>query len=232
MPAIIPPLIPRQSYEAVRDRIGVVLLEEIVSQAIYAGQVHGDTPVENIEVPTVWIERSSPIDKAELPSINVLMGRGELDSKDALVVTGLNTYYVDIYTKGSTTAEGRGDYKAAITLHRYAGLCRSILDHPAYRTLGFAPPSLSRVWVESVQFSEPVNNGDALSVHQARLTVMVKMPDGMNLPAAPLLALSSTSVKVDLSQEGYVYVREKAQALITENGEVVLTEDSQTIIAE
>ena len=65
--------IPPQAFEIIRNRIGLILAEEIDNQSILTYDPDLDL--------TVWVERTVPFDKTELPSVNVSLARGSYDSK-------------------------------------------------------------------------------------------------------------------------------------------------------
>ena len=67
-------LIGQQKFELIRDRIAEILSTEIANQATIEGH---DLWTENI---FVWLERTAPFDKSELPCINVSMSSGEFDN--------------------------------------------------------------------------------------------------------------------------------------------------------
>ena len=56
-------IIPVQNFELIRDRIALILATEVNNQFVLSGN-------EDINC-DVWLERSTPFDKIENPTINV-----------------------------------------------------------------------------------------------------------------------------------------------------------------
>jgi len=200
-------IIPQQNFELIRDRIGEILADEISNQ--YALTSSTDT------VPVIWISRCVPFDKEELPAINISLARIDYSSKDARSVEGLDNFNVDVYASSPNKAGGNGDKLASIKVQKIVGLCRSILENPIYRTLGYAPPFNGQVYVNSVVCPDPENVPDLLNTIVARLEFIVRCQEGISLIEAPLLVASSASVKIAESEKGYFYQYDSSLRIFT-----------------
>jgi len=203
-------LIPPQRFEIIRDRIGEIIAEELTHQYALGG----------LTFPNVYVERCVTFGGTELPAINITLAKGDYDGKTQRQTNGTYTYNIDIYTASSFTDDARGDYLAAQSLQRYLGMIRAILENPLYRCLDYAPPFNCSTDVISFDIQGPDNlqpNTDTLGTACARLLFIVKVSETVELITAPMLAQSITSVKLALTEKGYMYlVRTLAEQKIFE----------------
>jgi hypothetical protein len=95
---------------------------------------------------------------------------------------------------------------AILNLHRIMGMVRAILENPQYRTLDFAPPSISSVRIAAIELGDPTMEQDSQSVSRGRLVCEVIVPEGVQLMNAPALGLGTTIVKLAETDKGYVYI--------------------------
>lgn len=193
---MIEALIPIQNFEAVRDRMGLVLQTELENQQ-YLGA--------DIVVPTIYIERGVPFNDTELPAINIQYSGGTFGNKDITQVQGTYNYNIDIVTNNSTDGTDRGDFLAMQAVQRLAGLIRAILDNPLYITLGFARPSLGHVEVGTMQIADR-GDTDAKNSAMARVVYTAQVAEGNKLITAPQFEAAFTALKIDTSDEGYMYI--------------------------
>ena len=202
MPALITQVIPQQNFELVLDGIGVILELELPNQ-----QVLDNT----FDSPTIWKERAIPLDKTEIPAVNITLSSGDYSGKDATLVAGKYHYNIDCYTQSAGTDDDPGDKLAALKLHRIIGKIRAILENPAYNTLGFARPSINRVYVagfrimEKKAMTDAHYPSDALSNVMARISFVVDVPEYVQLGTGKLLTGSDTTVKLYETEKGYYY---------------------------
>lgn len=190
-------IIPEHKFEAVRDRIAQVLALELTGQA----QMY--SPVG--EIPDVYVARYTPIDESEGTVINVSLQQGDFDNKDARNADGTYLYNIDVYTTADTTEDSRGDKLATVSAHRWIGMCRAILENPQYRTLGFTPPSISRVWVSAIRTPENQNIQEGTNAQQIRLEFYVRVPESVELITPTELANHFTTIKLSSTNKGYKY---------------------------
>jgi hypothetical protein len=195
--AILNQIIPAQNFEVIRDRIPVILVDELSNQATLTGN-----PDLNADV---WSERIIPFDAANMPAVNILLSRGTSNFFTAVEGVYIYTYFVDVYTKAKSTDGERGGHLASIKLHRLLGVIRAILENPSYRTLGFPMPSLEHTAVTDIAIADPKNSQDANSVMMGRLTFTVQVRETTQLITPVDIAQSNTGVTIDETDEGYLY---------------------------
>lgn len=189
-------LIPPQNFELVRDRLAFVLQAELENQQ-YLGA--------DIIVPTIYIERGVPFNDTELPAINIQYSGGAYGNKDVTQVQGTYTYYIDVMAQNSTVGIERGDALAMIAVQRIAGLIRAILDNPLYITLGFSRPSLGHVECSSMQIADR-GDTDAKNSAMARVLYTAQVAEGNQLITAPEFAAAYSTIKIDVSDAGFMYI--------------------------
>tara|TARA_R110002167_G_scaffold110087_4_gene280339 strand:+ start:4553 stop:5161 length:609 start_codon:yes stop_codon:yes gene_type:complete len=190
--------IPEQNFEIVRDRLALILADEIAAQAAIA-------PLTPELDATVHLERFVPFSQVDMPCVNVVFASGSYDNQNAKTVDGLYKYNIDVYAKAKSTSTDGGDKLASIKLHSILGICRAILESPQYRTLGLAAPSLQRVTVVDINVEEPKNTQDGSSVIMGRLTFDVSVCEGVQLQIANNIAGWETSVEMDETDTGYKF---------------------------
>ncbi|MBC7486103.1 MAG: hypothetical protein H7282_05075 [Cytophagaceae bacterium] len=195
MSKIINP-IPPQGFEIVRDRIADILIDELASQAVLCAD-----PELNINV---FLERFNTLDKSEFPAANIALATGAYDNENMKTVDGTYTYYVDFYSSSKTTTE-RSDTLANKKLQKYLGKARAIFKNPVYKTLGFAPPFISKVTVATLDINPPTPTNDADSSVEGRLSITVRLVETTELIEAVLIAGYETKIKIGETNKGYYY---------------------------
>lgn len=196
MPKINVEITPR-SFEIIRDRIVDILVEEIANQV--------DNGFNTAANAKVHLERFIPFDKTELPAINVCFASGNSDSRDAASSSFVYVYNIDAHSNAVDDDEALGDTKASVLCQKILGICQAILEDPQYRTLGFAPPSISGLYVSSINMIDPsqLQVKDALSSTWGRIQLTVKGSDSNNLLNAVLLAGYQTRIKIGDTLKGF-----------------------------
>jgi hypothetical protein len=190
-------LIPTQAFEVIRDRIGEILADEILNQF--------NVITQNKELNAkVWVERFMKFDHAELPAVNVMLAKGLYSSQTAVQADGTYSYNIDVYQRSESDSEKDGDSRAITLLHRLLGVCRGILEHPEYMTLGFARPFIMSRHFKDIAIADP-NPENLESIVMGRLTFEVKAPETYNIKGYPLIAGYETSVKLELTDKGFLY---------------------------
>lgn len=199
--SVINNVIPPQSFEIVRDRIGRILADELLHQFQLSG--NPDLNVKN------WIERWLQYDVKELPSVNVMLADGSYGGQTVIQSDGTYRYYIDCHVKAKSSENDPGDQKAMIKLHRLLGVCRSILSDARYKTLGFSTPPgfiMSRQ-VESIQISNPNHKEhDATSSVMGRLVFAVKVPETTEYVGPTTAREFVTSVMLSNTDKGYLWI--------------------------
>ena len=118
-------IIPPQSFEIIRDRIGEILKDEIDNQIVLGA------PAEIAS--TIFVERTHPVDHSETPLINVLFSDSDYDNDTANDTDGENIYHIDVYAGAKGMVGESGDKRGMLRLERILGVIRSILKNPEYQ---------------------------------------------------------------------------------------------------
>lgn len=197
MPAIITDIIASQAFEVVRDRIGLILKEELDNQYALSN--------EDALKAQVFKERFSSFDKEELPAINVTFDRVEYGQQDQRQTNGTCIYYIDAYANAKTNSAASGDERAKSRLHRLLGVCRAILEDPQYKKLGFTNPLVMYRNVSSIGIA-PSDHNDGLSSVMGRIVFEVKVPETTAFIDPIQIADFETTIKLVLTEKGYRYV--------------------------
>lgn len=190
--------IPPQAFELIRDQIGVILKDEFEAQFV----IHND-PDRN---PTVSSERIVPVDKADVPLVNILYARSSYDNNTAVNADGKNFYSIDVYTSAKSTVAKRGDTTAQIRLGRLLGMVRAILASPHYGTLGFANPFIMRNEILDIEIADPRDNQDSANMVMGRLVFQVDAPENVEQIQPKVAEGYDTQVKIEETDKGFVYV--------------------------
>lgn len=198
--AKISSIIGNSYFEQIRDRIAVILALEIENQLLLSGNYDIDADV--------WLERNIPFDKVEVPAVNVSLASGNYDNKTMGSVRGSYDFFIDCYCSAKATSVAEADRRATLKLHRLLAICRSILENPVYKTLDFVPPGIQHTSVSSLNIRS-AQNTDALNTVMGRLLFKVVATETTSLLTAPEINQFYTSVKIDTSDQGYVYYGKK-----------------------
>lgn len=198
--AKIETIIQAQNFEIIRDRIGAVLYTEIKNQLQLSNN--------NILECDVFVERNTPVDKVEVPTIIISLASGNYDSKNQSSVRGTYEFFVDVYTSAISNNASDGAVRATFALHRILGMCRYVLEHPAYKTLDFANPLISHTSVKSMNIRQ-LNANDAVNTAMGRLAFTIVANEDNGFQCACDLADYYSSVKIDTSNDGFVYITEQ-----------------------
>jgi len=196
--ALIAGKIGSQNFELIRDRIALILADEISTQAAMAPL----TPELNA---TVYTERFVPFSHTNMPCVNVIFSRGNFEAQYTQQNLAVHQYFVDVYASAKTEGTTGGDELASKKLHRLCGIVLQILENPQYRTLAFAPPSIQHTKVVDISIQQPQNGQDATSVIMGRVTFDVHIPEKTSLLTAVNIGGWTTSVGMDDSGKGYEF---------------------------
>lgn len=224
MAAKLTALIPQQNFEKVRDRIALILSEELQQQRNL-----GLSELEGME--GVWIGRITPFQESELPAINVMLDNTSFEAQSAISVTGQNQYYIDVYTRAKATDDADADKLADRALDRIVGAVCTILRFPDYRTLDFVAPSIGGMAI--TRFSKGLSNPeDANSSKAARIELMVRCPETTELNTAVDIASHYTTVTLSETSKGYLWIWEatETQYYIAQNGDFYVAQNGDKFI--
>jgi hypothetical protein len=137
----------------------------------------------------------------------VALVSGEYTNQHQGQSDGEFTFNIDCYASADTNEDEDGDVEAMFRVQKLLGICRAILEDPQYKTLLFAKPFIMNRHVRSLLISQP-DGKDAKSVALARLVYSVKAPDTSTLLTAIEASGTDTSVKLNLTNRGYVFTGE------------------------
>lgn len=193
--------IPSQGFEIVRDRIGEILAEELCGQ-------YNLTQDDDFKV-SVFIERSVAFNYSEYPAINVTIEQGDLDGHYQGFTDGNYVFNIDVHTSGDSNKDKLGGAVSVVRNHKLMGRCRAIIENPVYKTLGFEPPFLMRRAITRMIFLAPEKN-DSGHVATSRLSLQVKVSENTELLDALNIGSYRTSVKLSLTDLGYVFTEIEA----------------------
>lgn len=188
-----------RSFELIRDRVGLILADEL--------QVQAAITYEDLFLAPVYVQRSKAVDVSECPMINVSVDSNKYDNHTIVDSDVEVQIFIDIFGTSSYAGQSeseRGDTLASFEAQRLAGVVESILMNPIYDTLGFAPQFIMR---SIVQGSEPgtIERGDATNLAVTRITLLVKA--GQTEPASDPISdyTLQTQVLISNTARGYLY---------------------------
>jgi len=200
--AQIPNIIPPAAFELIRNRIAEILIDEFNKQFLMTYDVDLD-----LDEKSIVVERSNQLDNTELSFINICLSGGGFDNKNySGSVNGTYSYDIDIYTKSKTSALQSGDVTSSFRLQKLLRVCRYILEHPIYKTLGFSSPKINRVYCSQFNIAVPGPGvSDALSTMMSRLVFTVVSNESVELITPALISGYDTKIKINNTDEGYFY---------------------------
>lgn len=205
--------IPQQHYELIRDRIALIIYQELENQWTLYNDNDLQAPMPNPDISItpesirVFVDRIIPIDESECPVINVIYNGAQYNIENSLRAEGLNTFFIDVYTKAFADEFNDADQLANIKLQKILGKIAFILRHSLYKTLNFAPGFIGNTKVQSIQIGDPKDaslnlNGCVMGriVFEVKATEYVTPMDVKNMNGF------FTTVKLFNSNKGYLYI--------------------------
>lgn len=187
-----------QNFELIRDRIALILADEITNQSTIS-------PVSPELNAKVFTERFVPFSHVDMPCVNVVFARGVMQDQYTQQNLAVHQYFIDIYSSAKTDGLVGGDEIASKKLHRLCGIVLAILENPQFRTLGFQPPSIQHTKVVDIAVEQPQNTQDATSLIMGRVTFDVHVPEKVSLLNANNIAGWETNVQMGESLSGYQF---------------------------
>lgn len=165
--------IPENFYEKIRDQLAAILLNELPNQ----GVLKGDQELQNLD--KIYIERSAPFSKENLPAFNVLVNEVDFHTETQISKQFSAEYFIDVYASMPANPTGRADERTNKRLQTLAGLVDGIISNGLYVGLGFPTAttgtneSIFNRAVGKVQYFNPEDVKDTESITRARITVLV-----------------------------------------------------------
>lgn len=194
--AVINHIVGTDLFQSIRDRIAVILLDELAGQFTL-------TDDSDLNLSEIWKERRRPFNLSELPAINLSIGGINYGDKKGKQRQPEVTYNIDIYNVKVFEDDSDADQTSMDTSWKVLRVIQYILDHPHYRDLQLSPyiyhTEASRVNAGEAEMSE----GGRCAV--LRLEVTVKTVSEFEPIAVTPLTLGATTVKIEQTDKGYYY---------------------------
>ena len=188
------PLIPQQVFEAIHNRIGEILTEELEKQSILASDPTLIFPI--------FKERDIPFNDSELPAMNVMFDESEYDMQTQVQHTGDYQYVIELAANGKSNDEKFGDTLTMNQVQRVLGICREIIMNPKFTTLGFPKPLIENRKVIGMRFGKPVRQDSSHTI-LGRMMIRVKAVESAQLNTADLIQGIDTTVFLYETENGY-----------------------------
>lgn len=205
-------IIQSQRFELIRDAIGRVLTAEFANQELlinaYNDEHYSDDGFTCLEVvkPDIWLERSAPFDKEELPAINIFYSDTDfVEETSAFSSRGDDKYIIEIYTNAPSMMNNPGDKQSALLLAKIAGMVRSILMDSKNRHLDFLDyPIVSRN-IKSIARTNPRIANDAENTISGIVEAHYFCEEVTETELGTLETTLSTTVKLSDTDKGYKF---------------------------
>jgi len=190
-------LIPSQAFELIRDAIGRVLTAEFANQMTLGAA---------IILPNIYLERTCPIDKEELPVINVIYAESQnYDENTSYTSIFDNKFLIEVYTNSPTTPSTDGDKKSALANVKLMGMIRSILMDHKNLYLDFTDKFIQSRKVQSIARTQPRISNDAENTISGTLEVHYVAEETTETEQGTLGILFNTVVKLENTEKGYKF---------------------------
>jgi hypothetical protein len=184
-----------KNFEAVRDRVAIILKEECDNQNIRQ---------TNPELTgTFFIERYNPPSEDEGTIITVNVDQCTPDNQTAVSQSNETRLNIDIYGDSYQTASMDGYEKSGKKVTRLAGLIWSILQNPIYDRFSLANGIVERRSVSSIRFARVSDEQDARFTRMARIELMVRVNETVT-GISPIEADGyDTQIRIAETNKGY-----------------------------
>lgn len=199
--SLVDQAIGQQAFEAIHNRLGGIIKEELDTQAVYNYD-------EELTIP-IFKERDIPFNDSELAAMNVLFDGGEEEMNTVVQQRWRYKYAIEVTVNAKGRDETLGDHRAMIRCQKIMGKIRAIIMSPRYVRLGFNSGSLfvNRRYVEKMEFGKPVRQDSSHTV-MGRMMVCVVADEDVDF-VTPITAVSTTArILLGLTDLGYVWDRE------------------------
>jgi len=185
--------IPEQNFEKARDYIAAILVDEFTNNPIGG------------ETPNVYTERIAPVDKVNLPAVNIVFAQANNSLLDSSSNKFEYIFNIDCYANGKVASGNRAGTNASIDLHKLVGVVKQILLNPVYKTLSFTNGEMGKRMINSIQVAEPFQKTDANSTTMARIQYQIELTDQVQKPDPEIAAQSTTKVNIEETDSGYLW---------------------------
>lgn len=197
MALIINP-IPEQNFERIRKRIGEILATEILEQANLTGEAL-------FSQTTVWEERFTSFENAEMPAVNVSFTNADNLQHNQRSERYDFTYHIDVYVTAKANATQYGDLSSQQKLQRILGLIRAIFRDTHYKRLAFVDQFIMSHRSSDITIAQPnIKDGDFLSV--GRITHIVTAEENNGIEHTRTADGYDTKIKLEETDKGFQYI--------------------------
>lgn len=196
--------------ELVRTQIIAILVNEFSNQrTLWNAEPDGDEKTLALNsIPTrVYEEKFGRPGDLDPIYCNVVLATAPLDGLTGIEQQTDDTkYYIEFYVRAKDNATSTGDRLASLRLQRLAMMCRHILMHASYLTLGFDKGFIGYRRVTALQIAQPNEGLDAGNYISGQMTVTVKILETQNkIEGVPLLISDTVHLVSDDETKGYYY---------------------------
>jgi hypothetical protein len=212
---LIPDEIPQQNFEKIRDRIGLIIYQELENQWSEFGDEDLEAPLPNPDISTtpesikVYVDRVIPIGEEECPVINVLLNGASYQVENRYRANGANTFFIDVYTKAQSEDASDWDTLANIKLQKIIGKIAFILRHSFYQTLGFAPGFIGGTNILNIQIADARDpNMNLNGCVMGRITFEVKATEDVTPVATRDMTGFYSTIKLYNTNKGFLFIDE------------------------
>lgn len=188
------------NFEIVRDKIALILKEEMDNQALLRGSGDPVVPDPNYTA-NFYTERFSPVGKEEGNVITVDVEGGQLDNRTNVTQSFECKFNIDIYV-GAKETETTGYYNSAVKLHRLAGLVRHIIQSPNYYNLGLS--GVESRSASLIQFARVSDEQNAAFSRMGRVTLTVRIHEESSAISVTEAEGYDTEIRINETDLGYL----------------------------
>lgn len=194
MAVLITEIIPLQNFEIIKDKLGVILFEELINQK---GLQCKDIDLE------VFIERQEPYDDAEDVVVNISQSNISYNSIDERNSQGNISFNIDVYASGNATINIDGNTITRKKLDIILGWIRYILSSTKYQTLGFPKGFIGGTYVDSIQYDDNYGSQDGSFIRMSRIQFSVRANEQQSMWDGLDFTGNDTVIKLDDGTKGY-----------------------------
>lgn len=155
----------------------------------------------------IFIERTAPIDKEDLPVINIVYAESiDVDENTSYTSVFDNKYLIEIYSNATADENSPGDLKSALLNSHLMGMVRAILMNQQNLYLDFTDKFIQSRKVQTMTRTQPRIATDSLNTISGTLEVHYIAEETTELQEGYLEALLSTVVKIENTEKGYKFI--------------------------
>lgn len=194
-------VIPASRLESIPPQIYTVLRNEFDNQVYEFGNL-------NCFGVNFYSERTVPLDKTESAAIVIKTFKGDYANKSVGSSHGQPYLFVlEIMCNAKSNQSKRGYENSAIRLLKLISLVRYILESPTYLQLGFTANFIEHTEVKGFQIYKDDRVEDGADTSSAQLMFEVQCEEISAANSGVLLAESDTTVTIELTEQGFQYVK-------------------------